>query len=382
MRISRVLVWVVLSSTLKLLDAWSPLLPLPHIVNSPGKSLLSQRFLSPNRCAPPACGKRRFARRAQSAAIAKMQASDGHKSSVEVYDTTLTQHQVDLSPEDKIRIVERLHRFGMHYIEGGWPVVAPRDRIFFMRARTELSPDIVRSLVAMARPPVGALEPSRAKVLATLLETGAGNIGLVLDTLSAEGLWLSQLDVDETIKFIADLKAALLARTPPGGRAGAVLVQMHNFFDAYREDSGRALSLVLGVARAGSPVSVVLVDSSGGSTPWELEPIVVEVVSAVGKEPACSGVRVGLSCQNEADLAVAGALHGVRAGASIVQGSVNGFDMSTNLVSVVPVLQVLLACVRVCGHSHSCDNTHQAPVMPIPSFRFLPPHIVTVCVCV
>ena len=52
-----------------------------------------------------------------------------------LYDTTLRDgaqgEGMSLSLEDKLRIAERLDRFGIHYIEGGWPGSNPKDMAFF-----------------------------------------------------------------------------------------------------------------------------------------------------------------------------------------------------------------------------------------------------------
>ncbi|MDD5216683.1 MAG: citramalate synthase, partial [Candidatus Omnitrophica bacterium] len=52
-----------------------------------------------------------------------------------LYDTTLrdgTQTEgVSLSLHDKILIAQRLDKFGIHYIEGGWPGSNPKDLAFF-----------------------------------------------------------------------------------------------------------------------------------------------------------------------------------------------------------------------------------------------------------
>ena len=51
--------------------------------------------------------------------------------SIEIYDTTLrdgSQGQgIHFSVDDKLRIAAELERFGMAYIEGGWPGSNPRD---------------------------------------------------------------------------------------------------------------------------------------------------------------------------------------------------------------------------------------------------------------
>ena len=56
---------------------------------------------------------------------------------VVLYDTTLrdgTQGEgISFSVEDKLKIVRRLDRLGIPYIEGGWPGSNPKDMEFFQR---------------------------------------------------------------------------------------------------------------------------------------------------------------------------------------------------------------------------------------------------------
>ena len=58
---------------------------------------------------------------------------------VKLFDTTLrdgTQGEgLSISVEDKLRITQMLDRFGVHYVEGGWPASNPKDAEFFGRAR-------------------------------------------------------------------------------------------------------------------------------------------------------------------------------------------------------------------------------------------------------
>ena len=54
---------------------------------------------------------------------------------IELFDTTLrdgTQGEgISFSVTDKILITEHLDRFGIDYIEGGWPGSNPRDMAYF-----------------------------------------------------------------------------------------------------------------------------------------------------------------------------------------------------------------------------------------------------------
>jgi 2-isopropylmalate synthase len=58
---------------------------------------------------------------------------------VYLYDTTLrdgTQSQeISLSVLDKVSVAEKLDEFGIHYIEGGYPLSNDKDLAFFHEAR-------------------------------------------------------------------------------------------------------------------------------------------------------------------------------------------------------------------------------------------------------
>ena len=58
---------------------------------------------------------------------------------IEIYDTTLRDGSqglgIHFSVADKLRVAQELERFGVTYIEGGWPGSNPRDIEFFAEAR-------------------------------------------------------------------------------------------------------------------------------------------------------------------------------------------------------------------------------------------------------
>ncbi|HWD72044.1 MAG TPA: citramalate synthase, partial [Actinomycetota bacterium] len=67
-------------------------------------------------------------------------ASPDRRRTVDLYDTTLrdgTQRAgISLSVDDKLKVLARLDRLGVPYVEGGWPGSNPKDAEFFARART------------------------------------------------------------------------------------------------------------------------------------------------------------------------------------------------------------------------------------------------------
>jgi 2-isopropylmalate synthase len=95
--------------------------------------------------------------------------------------------------------------------------------------------------------------------------------------------------------------------------------------------------------RGGAEI-VVVCDTNGGTLPWEIEARVAAVMRF-------AGVPVGIHAHDDAGCAVANSLAAVRAGASHVQGTINGYGErcgNANLTSIIPCLELKLGrpCLR------------------------------------
>src|SRR5580658_5619331 len=93
---------------------------------------------------------------------------------VKIYDTTLrdgTQGEgISFSVADKLLIVERLDKFGVDYVEGGFPGSNPRDIAFFAEAaKLKLKHARLAAFGATRRAGVRASEDAQ---LRTLLDSG------------------------------------------------------------------------------------------------------------------------------------------------------------------------------------------------------------------
>jgi len=172
-----------------------------------------------------------------------------------IYDGTLTQRQVDFSIEDRVKVAQMLDEFGMHYIEAGWPILNPADRVFFVRARDELEPECFGKLVAMAALPLEGDAKGAAAVAEGLLKTGAVNVGVALNLASTAGNLEEALEA--TLKLLLEGKAA----------DGKVVLHLHNAMHAYRADAA-GVSLFIALACTFGADLVMLVDSGGTATPW------------------------------------------------------------------------------------------------------------------
>jgi len=120
-------------------------------------------------------------------------------------------------------------------------------------------------------------------------------------------------------------------------RAGGqrVFLDAEHFFDGYRDNPAYALEVVRTAAEAGAEV-IALCDTNGGMLPDEVGEIVGAVLDG-------TGARLGIHCHNDTGCAVANTLAAVDAGATHVQGTLNGYGERTgnaDLISIVANLQL------------------------------------------
>jgi 2-isopropylmalate synthase len=251
---------------------------------------------------------------------------------VEIYDTTLRDgaqgEGLAYSVEDKIKIARALDELGVTFIEGGWPGANPKDIEFFERAKR--------------------LQLSTAKLTA-FGSTRRAN-GLAADDTVVQGLlaaetpvvtifgksWDFHVDIalkttlEENLRMIADTISHLKQY---GRRA---LYDAEHFFDGFRANSEYALDTLNAAVRAGAE-TIILCDTNGGNLPEQIAEIVALVRARF------PSTRLGIHCHNDGELAVANTLAAVEAGATHVQGVINGYGErcgNANLCSVIPNLEL------------------------------------------
>ncbi len=250
---------------------------------------------------------------------------------VEIFDTTLRDgaqfEGISLTVDDKLRIAEQLDWLGVRWIEGGYPQANPKDEEFFRRAPTELSLSTAE-LVAFGstRRPAGKVDHD--PTLEALIAAGTSTACIVGKSWDFHVTEALRTTLDEGVAMVGESVAHLKA-------AGLrVFFDSEHFFDGYKANPEYALRVVEAAAANGADC-VVLCDTNGGSLPHEVQRITGEVVSFLGEVP------VGIHTQNDSGCAVANSVAAVVAGATHVQGTVNGYGERTgnaNLMTVIPDL--------------------------------------------
>jgi 2-isopropylmalate synthase len=142
---------------------------------------------------------------------------------------------------------------------------------------------------------------------------------------------------EENLTLCADSVAYLVSK------GKEVIFDAEHFFDGYLANPEYAIKVLAAAAQAGA-ACLALCETNGGKLPDEIYDITAAVVKAL------PGVEIGIHCHNDTDCAVANTLAAVRAGASHVQGTVNGMGEragNANLCTILPNLSLKMGLETV-----------------------------------
>jgi len=253
---------------------------------------------------------------------------------VDIFDTILRdgsqQEGLSLTVDDKLRVAEQLDHLGVTYIEGGWPGANPKDIEFFARAKKELTLGTA-TLVAFGSTRRAGVKPEHDTVLANLVEAGAPVACIVAKAWDRHVAEALRTSLDEAVAMVADSVRYLRQHDL------RVFLDAEHFFDGYRGNSDFALSVLAAAEEEGAD-ALVLCDTNGGTLPDD-------VGQAVADVRARTSTQLGIHCHNDAGCAVANSLVAVQAGATQVQGCINGYGEragNTDLSAAIPNLSLKL----------------------------------------
>jgi 2-isopropylmalate synthase len=254
------------------------------------------------------------------------------------FDTTLrdgTQGEaVSFSVDDKLAIAAKLDELGIDYIEGGWPGSNPKDKEFFARAadlRLAHARLTAFGATRFARyrvdedPSVAALVEAGTPAVAVFGKTWDLHVRRALGISLEENLQL----ITETVKHLKD-------------HGKEVVYDAEHFFDGRHANRDYALRTLEAARSAGADV-LCLCDTNGGSLTDRVASFVDDVCRTFG------GV-IGIHTHNDSDVGVANALVAVQAGATHVQGCLNGYGErcgNANLTSIIANLELKLGCTTI-----------------------------------
>ena len=256
-----------------------------------------------------------------------------------IYDTTLRDgmqgENIFFSTEDKVKIAKRLDDAGIHYIEGGWPGSNPGAQHFF-----ELVKDIkfknakVAAFGSTRRPGktcdqdanIQALINSQAPVITIFGKSWDLHVESIMENTKAENLAM----IKESVAYLITHNRE-------------VFYDAEHFFDGYKANPNYALN-TLEAAVEGGTKCLVLCDTNGGSLPCEIESITKTAIKHFRSDLQVKGksnLIFGIHTHNDCAMAVANSITAVHAGATMVQGTINGYGErcgNADLTAIIPIL--------------------------------------------
>ena len=254
---------------------------------------------------------------------------------IELYDTTLRDGMqgegMSLSAGEKLRVAHRLDELGLDLIEAGFPSSNPKELELFGLLASETFHHAQVCAFGMTRR--RGMAPDADPALRVIAECFAPVCTLVGKTWGLHLEKVVKVDRDENLRMISESVAFLL------GQGKRVIYDAEHFFDGYADDRDYALRC-LGAAVGAGAETVVCCDTNGGTLPHVVGAAMRDVVASVGAQ-----ARIGIHTHDDAGCGVANAIAAVMAGATHVQGTMNGYGErcgNANLISIIPNLQLKL----------------------------------------
>ena len=249
-----------------------------------------------------------------------------------IYDTTLRDGAqglgISFTVEDKLKIVQKLDELGVSYIEAGNPGSNPKDLEFFERAGSMKLRHARLSAFGSTRRMNSAPEDDANVV--SLLSANTPVVTIFGKSWDFQVTEILRTTMQENLDMISDTVRFFKEK------GKEVVFDSEHFFDGYQANADYAMQTLKAAADAGAD-SICLCDTKGGSFPTRIFDLTAKVAQTFS-------VPVGIHCHNDNGMGVAGTVAGVQAGATQVQGTINGYGErcgNTNLCTVIPNLQML-----------------------------------------
>jgi len=244
---------------------------------------------------------------------------------IQLYDTTLRDGSqaegIAFSLQDKLQLAKKLDSLGFDFIEGGFPGSNEKDREFFQKiAENPLATTVVCAFGMTRRK---GIKPEEDEGLRSLLDSQAPIITIVGKASAFQVVEVINAKLEENLQMVAETVDFFRKH----GRR--VFLDAEHFFDGWKDTPQYSLSVLKTAIEAGAEI-VILCDTNGGSMQGLIRDGVKSIVDVVG-------VPVGIHAHNDCGLAVANSLIAVDAGATQVQGTINGIGERCGNANLVPI---------------------------------------------
>ena len=239
-----------------------------------------------------------------------------------VFDTTLRDGEqslgITLNVKEKLEIGHQLVKLGVDIIEAGFPASSPGDMESVRTIAKELKGVIICGLTRAVVQDIDICAEALRQAEYPRIHTGIG---------------VSQVHMQKKLKLTPD---QVVERAVAAVRYAKKFVSDVEFYaeDAFRSEPSFLVRVVDEVIRAGATV-VNIPDTVGYANPWEYGELISFVINNVKN---IDKALVSVHCHNDLGMATANSLAGIKAGASQVEGTINGIGERAGNTSLEEVI--------------------------------------------
>ncbi len=251
---------------------------------------------------------------------------------IEIYDCTLREGEqaggVSFAIEKRIEIAKMLDKFGIEFIELGWPIHQEVLEAFLKIKKENLKAKIVAfGSTSIAKNPeqdknLNSIIKSKAKYACIFGKTWIEHIEKQLKISRQENL----NKISKSIKFLKNKNIE-------------VFYDAEHYFDGFQSDKDYALETIEKAAKAGAS-RIILCDTNGGILPDELKEILEKTKEFIKNKKI--KVKLGVHLHNDSGLALANSLLSLEY-VPHIQGTINGLGErvgNLDLCEFIPLLML------------------------------------------
>ncbi|MHB8126692.1 MAG: 2-isopropylmalate synthase [Desulfitobacteriaceae bacterium] len=225
-----------------------------------------------------------------------------------IFDTTLRDGEqslgITLNVKEKLEIGHQLVKLGVDIIEAGFPVSSPGDMESVRTIAKELKGVIICGLTRAVAQDIDICAEALRSAEYPRIHTGIG---------------VSPVHMEKKLMLTPD---QVLEQAVSAVKYAKKYVNDVEFYaeDAFRSDPVFLVRVIEETIKAGATV-VNIPDTVGYANPWEYGELISFVINNVKN---IDKAIVSVHCHNDLGMATANALAGIKAGASQVEGTING----------------------------------------------------------
>ena len=239
-----------------------------------------------------------------------------------VFDTTLRDGEqslgITLNVKEKLEIGHQLVKLGVDIIEAGFPASSPGDMESVRTIAKEMKGVIICGLTRAVVQDIDICAEALRQAEYPRIHTGIG---------------VSPVHMAKKFKLTPD---QVVERAISAVKYAKKYVSDVEFYaeDAFRSDPAFLVKVIEEVIHAGATV-VNLPDTVGYANPWEYGELISFVINNVKN---IDKAIVSVHCHNDLGMATANSLAGIKAGASQVEGTINGIGERAGNTSLEEVI--------------------------------------------